>query len=49
LGSKAMGMGSGEGFIMRSFLVCTIVRVLKSRKLRYSGLLARMEEGRIAF
>ena len=45
-------MGSGEGFTMRNFVVCTvppnIVRVTKSRGLRWAGHVARMEEGRIA-
>ena len=48
-----MRMGSGEGFTMRNFIVCTvpsnIVRVIKSRRLRWTGLVARMEEGRSAF
>ena len=42
-----MRMGSGEGFTMRNFIVCTaapnIVRVIKSRRLRCAGHLARME------
>ena len=45
-------MGSGEGFTMRNFIVCTvppIVRVIKSRRLRWEGHVARMEEGRRAF
>ena len=45
-------MGSGEGFTVRKFIVCTvhvIFRVIKSRKLRWAGHLARMEEGRSAF
>ena len=45
--------GSGEGFTMRNFIVCTvasnIVRVIKSRRLRWAGDVARMEEGRSAF
>jgi hypothetical protein len=48
-----MRMGSGEGFTMRNFLVCTvppnIVRVIKSIRLRWAGHVARMEEGRSAF
>ena len=37
---------------MRNFIVCTIhliVRVIKSRRLRWAGHVARMEEGRSAF
>ena len=41
-------MASGEGSIMRNFIVCTvhliIVRVIKSRTLRWAGHVARMEE-----
>jgi len=44
-------MGSGEGSTMRNFIVCTVhlVRVIKSRRLRWAGHVARMEEGRSAF
>ena len=46
-------MGSGEGSTMRNFIVCNcspnIVRVIKSRRLRWDGHVARMEEGRSAF
>ena len=35
-------MGNGDGFTMRNF----IVRVIKSRRLRWAGHVARMEEGR---
>ena len=45
-------MGSGEGFTMRNFIVCTvhlIIKVIKSRRLRWIGHIARMEEGRSAF
>ena len=42
-----MRMGSGEGFTMRNFIVCTvapnIVWVIKNRRLRCAGYLARME------
>ena len=38
-------MGSGEGCTMRNL----IVRVIKSRRLRWAGHVARMEEGRIGF
>ena len=45
-------MGRGEGSIMRIFMSSyrspNIVRVIKSRKLRWAGHLARMEEGRSA-
>ena len=43
-------MGSGEGSTMRNFIVSpNIVRVIKSRRLRWTGHVARMEEGRSAF
>ena len=46
-------MGSGEEFTMRNFIVCTvppnIVRMVKSRRLRWAGHVAIMEEGRSAF
>ena len=45
-------MGSGESSTMKNFIVCTIhniVRVIKSRRLRWAGHVARMEEGRSAF
>ena len=46
-------MGSGEGFTMRNFIVCSvstnIVRVIKSRRLRWAGHVARMEEVRSSF
>ena len=46
-------MGSGEGSIMRNFILLyrspNIVRVIKSRRLRWAGHVARMEEGRSAF
>ena len=43
-------MGSREGFTMRNFIDCTrIVRVIKSRRLRWVDHVARMEEGRSAF
>ena len=41
-------MGSGEGSTTRNFVVCTvhlIVRIIKSRRLRWAGHVARMEEG----
>ena len=46
-------MGSGEGFTMRNFTVCTvplnIVRVIKPRRLRWAGHVVRMEESRSGF
>ena len=44
-------MGSGEDSTMRNFIDCTIniVRVIKYRRLRWAGHVARMEEGRSAF
>ena len=45
-------MGSGEVSTMRNFIVCTvphIVRLIKSRRLRWAGNVVRMEEGRSAF
>ena len=44
-------MGSGEGFTTRNFIVCTVhlVRVIKYRRLRWAGHVARMEEGKSAF
>ena len=48
-------MGSGEGFTMRNFVVCSvhltnkIVRVVKSRRLRWAAHVARMEECRSSF
>ena len=50
---REMRMGSGEGFTMRNFIVCivppNIVRVIKSRRLRWTGHVARMEEDGRAF
>ena len=47
-------MRSGEGSTMRNYIVCTVhliyvVRVIKSRRLRWAGHVARMEEGRSAY
>ena len=46
-------MGSGEGSTMKNFIVLyrstNIVRVNKSRRLRWVGHVARMEEGRSNF
>ena len=41
--------GNGENYIMRSLVICTltnIVRVVKSRRMRWAGHVARMGEGR---
>ena len=48
MGPRGMRMGSGEGSTMRNFIVCNIARVIKSRRLRWAGHVARMEEGRSA-
>ena len=43
-------MGTVEGFTMRNFIfVRNIVRIIKSRRIRRAGHVARMEEGRNAF
>ena len=45
-------MGSGKGSTMRNYIVfrsTNIVRVIKSRRLRWAGHVPRMEEGRSAF
>ena len=46
-------MGSGEGYTMRKFNSLyrspNIVRVIESRRLRWAGHVAKMEEGRNAF
>ena len=49
-----MKMGSGEDFTLRNFIVCTVhlmyvVRVIKSRRLRWAGHIARMEYDRSPF
>ena len=49
MGPGGMRMGSGEGSTIRNFIVCNIVRVIKSRRLRWAGHVARMEEDRSAF
>ena len=52
MGPRGMRIGSGEGSTMRNFIVCTvrlIVRMIKSRRLRWAGHVARMEESRSAF
>ena len=46
-------MWSGEGSTTRNLIVLyhstNITRVIKSRRLRWTGFVARMEEGRICF
>ena len=42
-------MESGEDSTMRNFIVCTLVKVIKSRRLRRGGQVDRMEEGRSSF
>ena len=46
-------MESGEDSTMRNFIVCTIhaniIRIIKSRRFRWAGHVAKMEEGRKAF
>ena len=45
-------MGSGKGSTMRHFIVCTVhlkQSVVKSRRIRWTGHIARMEEGRSSF
>ena len=52
MGSRRIRMGSGEDFTMRNFIICTIhliVRVILSRRLRWTDHVARMKEGRSAF
>ena len=50
MGPRGMRMGSGEGSTMRNFIVCTVIfRVINSRRLRWTGHVARMEEGRSNF
>ena len=47
-----MRIENGESLTVRNFIVCTIhliVRVIKSRRLRWTGHVTRMEEGRSAF
>ena len=48
MGPRGMRMGSGEGSTMRNLLSLyrspNIVRVIKSRRLRWAGHVARMEE-----
>ena len=49
MGPRGMRMGSGEVSTMSLYPSPNIVRVIKSRRLRWAGHLARMEEGMRAF
>ena len=53
LGPRLMRMGSGEGTGNEELhsLYCSpnIIRIIKSRRLRWAGHVARMEAGRSAF
>jgi hypothetical protein len=52
LDPRGMRMGGVEGSTMRKFIVYrspNIVRVIKYRRLRWAGHVARMEQGRSAF
>ena len=53
MGPRGMRMWSGEGSTMRNlnslYRSPNIVRVIKSRRLRWAGHVARMEDGRSAF
>ena len=47
MGPRGMIMGSGRGSTMRNFIVYIVV-VIKSKRLRWAGHVARMEESRSA-
>ena len=52
MGPTGMRMESEEGSTMRNIIVRTvhlIIRMIKSRRLRWAGYVARMEYGRDAF
>ena len=51
MGPRGMRMEIGEGLTMRNVKVCTVhlVRMIKSRRLRWADHVARMEEDRRAF
>ena len=38
--------GNGENYIMKSLVICTPYRVVKSRRMRWAGHVARMGKGR---
>jgi hypothetical protein len=42
LGLKLRTMESGKGFTMRDFIVCSIIRLIKSRRLRWTLFVSRM-------
>ena len=45
-------MGSGKCFKIGKFIICTVhlrSRMMKSERLRWAGLVVRMEEGKSAF
>ena len=47
---RAMRMESGEGSTRRNFIICTVhLRVIKSRRLRLAGHVARLEDVRSGF
>ena len=46
MGPREMRMGSGEGSKMSLYRSPNIVRLIKSRRLRWVGHVARMEKGR---
>ena len=48
LGPRGMRLGSGGGSTVRNFIIC-IVHIIKSRRLRWTGYVDRMEEGRTVF
>ena len=49
MGLIGMKMGSGEGSTMRNLIVRTVHLISKSRRLRWAGHVARIEESRSAF
>jgi hypothetical protein len=53
LGPRGVRIGSGEGSTTRNFIILyrspNMVKVIKSRRLRWVGHVARMEVGRSAF
>ena len=49
MGPREMRMGSREGYTMRNFIVFIVAGMIKSRRLRWTSHVARMEEGRSAF
>jgi hypothetical protein len=53
LGSKKRQQGNGEDHVMRSFMICTLHQILfgviKSRRMRWAGNVARMRDRRGAY